>query len=476
MRAVHTVPSRNVSRRKDGRSRSRAPEPKRYADATMRRRGERDSPREPETPPPARRRRERRRISLDLREVVARALEIPGEIPRGRVTLLGQLREAPLDDPAERHGDPRRGRGEGLGLVPNDGRERLGPRRPVEGALAGEHLVEDDAERELVRAEIHRLAARLLRRHVAGGPHDRALASLLLRDGPVAAVGAVLLPLVDLGEAEVQDLGQAVAGDHHVLGLEVAVHDARLVRPRESVGELGRERDGALRRQRARVEHVSQGPAVDELHDDERRLVLAADLVDRDDAGMAESGCGPRLRLEAGQALGISRHLAREGLEGDVAPEARVARAVHLSHPARSEAVNDLVWPEPSSGGELHGAPMGQSRHQDYAWASARFRLCDEGRPRTDGRPLREDENRDFAAELPESHWQWSAADHSGRDRVSNSVDVLPSGTARASAVEVENSEFRGGHGGPEGRRVAQVHGLAERLPRAVPAVTQGTK
>ena len=245
MRAVHTVPSRNVSRRKDGRSRSRAPEPKRYADATM-------AAAASATPHESQRRRRPREDgasgegSPSICEKWSRApWRSRARSRRGRVPLLGQLREAPLDDPAQRHGDPRRGRGEGLGLVTDDGRERLGPRRSVEGALAGEHLVEDGAERELVRAEIHGLAARLLRRHVAGGAHDRALAGLFFRDGAVAAVGAVLLPLVDLGEAEVQDLGEAVAGDHDVLGLEVAVHDARLVRPRESVGELRRERDRA---------------------------------------------------------------------------------------------------------------------------------------------------------------------------------------------------------------------------------------
>ena len=45
-----------------------------------------------------------------------------------------------------------------LGLVADDRRQRLGAGLPLEGALARRHLVEDRAERELVRAEVDRLA------------------------------------------------------------------------------------------------------------------------------------------------------------------------------------------------------------------------------------------------------------------------------------------------------------------------------
>ena len=64
-------------------------------------------------------------------------------------------------------GDPRAERGQRLGLLADDRGERLGPRRPLEGAPAREHLVDERAERELVGPEVHRLAARLLGRHVA---------------------------------------------------------------------------------------------------------------------------------------------------------------------------------------------------------------------------------------------------------------------------------------------------------------------
>ena len=53
--------------------------------------------------------------------------------------------------------------------------------------------------------------------------------------------------------------------------------------------------------------------------------------------GMVEGGDGPRLALEAREPIGIARHLRGQHLEGDVAPELGVVRAIHLAHSARAE-------------------------------------------------------------------------------------------------------------------------------------------
>ena len=47
--------------------------------------------------------------------MVADAREIPGQILRRRVAVLGILGEAPLDDPAQRHRRRGRGRRQGSG-------------------------------------------------------------------------------------------------------------------------------------------------------------------------------------------------------------------------------------------------------------------------------------------------------------------------------------------------------------------------
>ncbi len=85
---------------------------------------------------------------------------------------------------------------------------------PVNGAHAGRHLVEDDAEREDVRALIDRLPFRLLRRHVGDGADDPPVAGERARGH--AGLGDQAGIFLQLCQPEVEHLHAAVAGDHHV--------------------------------------------------------------------------------------------------------------------------------------------------------------------------------------------------------------------------------------------------------------------
>jgi hypothetical protein len=46
----------------------------------------------------------------------------------------------------------------------------------------------------------------------------------------------------------------------------------------------------------------------------------------------------------------------RQHLDGNGAPEPRVARLVHLAHAARTEAAQDFVWAERGPSADRHGA------------------------------------------------------------------------------------------------------------------------
>ena len=94
---------------------------------------------------------------------------------------------------------------------------------------AGGHLVEHDAEREQVGARIDILAARLLGRHVGDGadvvPTTLVKCSARARlGGGAALVGRALGR--QLGQAEVEHLHLAAAGDEDVGRLDVAMDDA----------------------------------------------------------------------------------------------------------------------------------------------------------------------------------------------------------------------------------------------------------
>ena len=122
-------------------------------------------------------------------------------------------------------------------------------------------------------------------RHVRRRSHDdsRRRVRAYRGDGFVRAARQCIL--FDLREAEIHQLRVAVLAQHDVLGLDVAVDDARDVRGREGAGHLAgdvdrfAERDGGRRR----LQPLAQRLAVDELRHHERLAVHFVHVVDRQD-------------------------------------------------------------------------------------------------------------------------------------------------------------------------------------------------
>ena len=103
-------------------------------------------------------------------------IEVAGQVSRRGVALLRVLRETALGDPAQGLGGLGSDLSERRRIVLENRRERLDRRRARECPAAGDELVQDRPEGELIRTEVDRPAARLLRRHVAHGPEDQARA------------------------------------------------------------------------------------------------------------------------------------------------------------------------------------------------------------------------------------------------------------------------------------------------------------
>src|SRR5262249_21603977 len=101
-----------------------------------------------------------------LRKAITQHGEVASEVARRGVPLVGLLGEAALDEPPKRRRRLEAKRPHGLGLVVEDRRQRVDRVRAAECALPRQHLVEDRAEGELVRAKVERGGSRLLRRHV----------------------------------------------------------------------------------------------------------------------------------------------------------------------------------------------------------------------------------------------------------------------------------------------------------------------
>jgi hypothetical protein len=209
-----------------------------------------------------------------------------------------------------------------------------------EQLLVREQLVDHRRRREQIAARVERVAARLLRRHVAPLAHH----ALETRSG-------VLVRLRGNRDPEVGDLHLARARDQDVRRRDVAVHHVVAVREVERSHDLDRDVERRRQRQLALlvpelVEHRGEVEPVDELHRDEQRLADAAEVEDLDHVGVRQLhrdlGLGDEPRLE----LGIPRELGEDPLDRQRLLEA--VRAVRLGqedlgHAADRNAVQHLV-------------------------------------------------------------------------------------------------------------------------------------
>ena len=167
---------------------------------------------------------------------------------------------------------------------------------------------------------------------VARGSHDRAGL------GDLRGAGA--------RDAEVCDLDAALVVEHHVVGLEVAVHDAAAVGEARGAQDLLGDVDRVLRRQRRVLadDRVERAP-VEELHRDVVGAAPLAAVVDADDVGMRERGGAGGLAAEALDELLVLGEALVEQLDRDAAAELGVLGAVDLGHAAGANARHDPVAP-----------------------------------------------------------------------------------------------------------------------------------
>ena len=210
----------------------------------------------------------------------------------------------------------------------------------VEGFFAGQGFVKDAAEGIEVGAFIDGLASELLGRHVVDGAEDGAADVLGLFAGFES----------DACEAEVDDLGlHATAGeafDFDVFGFDVAVENVALVSCQQAFQGLIGEFFEVVVREGAACDDVGEVLTFEQFHDDEEALLVAGDIEDGDNVGIAEAGEGigflAEFFLEIG--TGVAGVLADgEALDGDPSFQLAVVGTENRANAAGTELFIDLV-------------------------------------------------------------------------------------------------------------------------------------
>ena len=281
--------------------------------------------------------------------VAPEALQIRLQVGSGLVAQIPFLFERPGDDPiqvvwqrvvdrARRHGVP-------VEDAIEDDRGRVAR----EALAAGRHLVEHDPERKQVGPWVQIFAARLLGRHVCdgadGGADDaREMLGARFEDGVGPA--QALRVRGELGQPEVQHLHLPAPGDEDVRRLDVAVQDPVSMRGVEGVGHLHGDVEQGTELEGPAVQSLVERLALEQLHGQVALSGFFVKAVHGADVRVIERGGRARLTPEPLERFGGGCAPRGQDLDGDLAPEPRVLRAIHDTHAARPELIGDAVMPE----------------------------------------------------------------------------------------------------------------------------------
>ncbi len=164
---------------------------------------------------------------------------------------------------------------------------------------------------------------------------------------PSVTVGA-------LGQAEVEDLDVAIRQDEHVVGFQVPMHDALLVRRGHALGDLQRIAQGLALGNRRGGELGAEGLPFQKLGYGVGDAALSSEVEDRQDVGVRERRDGQRLALEARDKFAVLGQAGRQNLDGDVAAKFLVVRPVDFTHAAHADPVQDPVGPDALACREYH--------------------------------------------------------------------------------------------------------------------------
>jgi len=159
----------------------------------------------------------------------------------------------------------------------------------------------------------------------------------------------------DSGQTEIQYLHAPIRREEYIFGLDVTMDDAL------GMGHGKRLRDGQANltgfapRNSRLTQTLTDGLSLQQLHHGEAHALGVANIVNRQDVGMRQRRDGLGFALETQQRVGVLGELFRENLDGYIALQAEVARAVDFTHASGANRGKNFIRAEASTGRENHG-------------------------------------------------------------------------------------------------------------------------
>ncbi len=216
-----------------------------------------------------------------------------------------------------------------------------------EGEDPGDAFVKHGAEGVDIRAGIDVLGNDLLGAQIPHAPEETA------GSGDPRLGGG-------LGQAEVHDPHpeptSLLAGHHDVFRLDVAVDHSSRVAVVEGLCDVDAYVEGVPQGQRAVAQKRPEAGPLDDGHHEEKRALVAAHVVDRDDGRVIHLRDELCFAAEARLQLGAQRRRGNQ-LDRDLAVEDGIDRAVNDSHPAPAQLGDELV-PAGERGSDHAGSHM----------------------------------------------------------------------------------------------------------------------
>ena len=205
------------------------------------------------------------------------------------------------------------------------------------------------------------IPASLFRRHVGG------------RAQQLAFNGHGNLACLTTGQAKVHDVWPALVIQHDVGRLQVTVDHASLVSVMQSLSDRDAQSSRFTSRQLLSGQPVGQRQSLDEIADDVQRVVLASNLVHRDDVRMPQLSSRASLSQEV-LRLGFTELVFAGNLDGHRtvefgveslpdAAERSLAQTVNQFEMTDGLRVRPIVCDRLTVTRQIESAPAGLTRH-----------------------------------------------------------------------------------------------------------------